>query len=154
MSSVLPAKSTRVGALDSMIMRVHCEDLACRPSTQFAGINPQAQAEMNFRKDKLARFVRRALFPCTTSGGRAIANHKLWPRVFFLLRQGGIWFKAAAAPRLIHSACPHDDQLFAFYKTLRVHRRIAAAHTNGQQLSNLFRDGKQPWHRFERTPTI
>src|SRR5271170_331588 len=142
MSSVLPAKSTRVGALDSMIMRVHCEDLACRPSTQFAGINPEAQAKMKFRDGKLTRFERWALFPRTTRGGRAIANHQLWSRVFFLLGQRGIWFEAAAAARLIHSAGPNHDQLFAFYKTLRMHGRIAAAHANGQQLGNLFGDGE------------
>src|SRR5580704_1886611 len=112
MSSVLPAKSTRVGALDSMIMRVHCVDLACRPSTQFAGINPQAQAEMKFRKDKLVRFLRRTLVPCTAGGGCAIANHELRTRVFFLLCQRRIWFEAAATARFIHSAGSNYDQLF------------------------------------------
>jgi hypothetical protein len=47
MSRVLPAKSTRVGALDSMIMSFQSMEFDRRQSRQFAGINLQAQAEMN-----------------------------------------------------------------------------------------------------------
>src|SRR5580692_12559223 len=134
MSSVLPAKSTRVGALDSMIMNFHYRDLQSMRTSQFAGIGLQAQAEMTARTDKLTSDARRELVPRAASRGGAIANHELRACVLFFLGQRGIRFEAAAAAGFIHSACANDDQLFALHQPLRMHGGIAAPHANSQQL--------------------
>src|SRR5579864_4362951 len=82
------------------------------------------------------------LLPCTTSGGRAIANHELRARVLFVLSERRIRLKTAAAARLVHPNRADDDKLFALYKALRVDRRIAAPHANSQQLGNFFRNSE------------
>src|ERR1700723_1115558 len=109
---------------------------------------------MTVRKNSVRQNVHGSLAPCTACGDRSVSNHELRPCVFLVLGESRVGFKAAAAPRFIHSAGAHDDQLFAFHKSLRVHSRIATAHANGEQLGNFFSNSEKPWHGFERTAAI
>jgi hypothetical protein len=61
-------------------------------------------------------------------------------------------FETAAAARFIHSARANDNQFFRSHQPLRMHGRIAAAHTNSEQLGDFFRYGEQTGHGLERTP--
>src|SRR5579864_88298 len=118
MSSVPPARSTRVGALDSMRIGSELERLLARATRSRHAITDQ---ERNF---------------------------------FFFARQLGIRLEAAPAARFVHARGAHDDQLFALDQALRVHRGIAAAHANGQQLGDFFGDGQKARHRLEGAAAI
>src|SRR5208282_446618 len=91
MSSVLPAKSTRVGALDSMIMSFQRVYLACRQSSQFAGINQEAQAKRASRQDKITR-VARGAFSCLRRLRRLsdCESSAAGPRLFSLVLAPGL----------------------------------------------------------------
>src|SRR6266852_2354272 len=89
----------------------------------------------------------------SASGGGAVACDEL-RAVLFLLREGGIGFKAAAAAGFVRAHCANDDQLFAFDEALSVDRRVAAAHTDGQQLGDFFGDGEETRHRLERAAAV
>src|SRR6266852_2799212 len=88
---------------------------------------------------------------CSPSG--TVSYHEQ-RAIFFLMGKSGVGLEAAAAAGFVHAGGTDDDQLFAFDKTLRMHRGIAAAHANGQQLDDLFRDGQQARHRLEGTPAV
>src|SRR5216683_2794596 len=118
MSSVPPARSTRVGALDSMRMGSGRERLLGRASRT----------------------------------GNAITDQERM--VFFFLGLLGIGFEAAAAAGFVHAGGADDDQLFTLEEALGVHRGIAAAHANGEQLSDFFGDGEKAGHRLEGAAAI
>src|SRR5215469_18768068 len=68
----------------------------------------------------------------------------------FLLGQERL--EAAAATRLVHSSRAHHDKLVRRHETLRVHRRIPAAHADGEQLRDFFRYGEEARYGLEGAP--
>src|ERR1700680_735636 len=108
MSRVPPARSTRVGALDSMRIGPRERDrLLTRAPHSRDAITDQ---ERDF---------------------------------FFSFGLLGIGFKAAAAASFVHARGADNYQLFALDQSLRVHRGISAAHADGKQLGDFFRDGQE-----------
>src|SRR5712664_1465316 len=81
-------------------------------------------------------------------GGGAVARDELWAVLFFL-RECGIGLEAAAAAGFVGAHRADNNQLLALDEALGVNGRIAAAHTDGEQLGDLLGDGEQARHRFE-----
>src|SRR5580704_1736382 len=126
MSSVPPARSTRVGAFDSMRMGFLVEWIQVRSD----GCKYVAK-----NTTKLLR----------SAAGSAVAQQYGRSRLAPSLR--GIGFETAAATRYICAAGADDDQFVTFNQALGVHGRIATSNANCQQLGNLFGDCQQPGHR-------
>src|ERR1700676_1467146 len=105
MSRVAPARSTRVGALDSMRMGVQRSKL--RVAVRASGVAP--------------------------CHGLGPMNHL---RAGVAARLGRIRFEAAAATSFVRAARADHNEFVAFYQTLRVHSRVAAADADGEQLGD------------------
>ena len=56
----------------------------------------------------------------------------------------------AAAARFVHPACADGDSFFGFKGALRIVGGLAAAHTDGVSLGDVFGDGEELRHRLER----
>src|SRR6266436_1671287 len=163
MSSVLPAKSTRVGALDSMIMSASQLDSGDFQPSQFDGLvrSPQGMTNATVHRKALTRALglerRTTLFErrvaSAAGAGGAVAGDEL-RAVLFLLGEGGIGLEAAAAAGFVGAHGADNDQLFAFDEALGVNRGVAAADADGQQLGNFFGDGEEARHGFERAAAI
>src|SRR5437016_2497186 len=125
MSSVPPAKSTRVGALDSMIMVARQLDSRGFVSSQFDGMRRPSQ-EMTVRN------VNGKAMPAlagkgSTGGGGAVASDELGAVLLFL-GESRIGLEAAAAAGFVRTHRADDDQFFAFNQALGVHSEIGRAH--------------------------
>src|SRR5579884_2384207 len=159
MSSVPPARSTRVGAFDSMRKG---DPLALESFSMSAPRKHTSSAATRKRK-RTGKCLRWKLRPAGTAPafGRLISGRAGHPRtrdqvrtIFLLVCQGRIRLKAAPATRFIRARRAHDDQFLAFHQPLRVHRRIAAAHADGKQFGDLLGDSEQSRHRLKRPPAV
>src|SRR5258708_5043562 len=89
----------------------------------------------------------------TAGGGGAVAVDEL-RAVLFFLREGRVGLEASATAGFVCSYRTNDDQLFTFDEALSVDGGIAAADADREQLGDLFGDGKEARHGFERAAAI
>src|SRR5690348_10360650 len=156
MSSVPPARSTRVGAFDSMRKRSprswEANDLATKRIQVQARVADQKRRSECLRRTEPRQKLRGGgLF----SGGTRNARTGDEVRPFLLfLGESGIRLEAAPAARFVHAGGANDDELFAFHKPLRVNRGIAAANADREQLGDFLGDGQQTGHRLERAAAV
>src|SRR5215472_5561301 len=151
MSSVLPAKSTRVGALDSMIIG------KSQPDFGFFGRGSLTEPRGKLKEERGG--VNRKVMPASAgrvrlaSGGRAVTRDEL-RAVGLFHGERGVGLKAAAAASFIRSHSADDDQLIAFHQALGVNGGIATTNADGQQLGDFFGDGQETRHGLERAPAV
>src|SRR5215469_3540062 len=157
MSSVLPAKSTRVGALDSMIIRKD------QPDFGFFGRGSLTEHRGKLKEESGG--VHRKVTPASAGrvmnrrlrlgarGGGAVTPDELRAILLFH-RERGVRLEAAAAACFISSHGPDDDQLVAFHQALSVNGRIATANADGQQFGNFLSNGQQTRHGLERAAAV
>src|SRR5260370_36428823 len=110
------------------------------PSSQFDGIYWKAQAwnlwsvrgkTMLPRREAGGWQDQEVRASVAADRGRAVACDELRP-VLFILCEGGVRLEAAAAAGFVRAGGTHHNELFAFDKALRINRRVAAAHANGE----------------------